>query len=159
MRTATTTPVYTRHWPLPWTGSTPSKPRSKKRSATRSGGSCGSTRSSQVVSFTDAGLERDYRFCRALASFAKRPTGDTLALGSEVELTHVQLEQTFEGVSLETERGVVTTIYSGTGRAHELEVSPLSHIIERLNERFGLKLTEAGGQVTPRRHRPGPCRR
>ena len=27
---------------------------------------------SQVVSFTDAGLERDYRFCRALASFIKR---------------------------------------------------------------------------------------
>ena len=99
---------------------------------------------SQVVSFTDAGLERDYRFCRALASFVKRPTGDTLDLGSEVELTHLQLEQTFEGsVSLGTEQGVVTTIYSGTGRAHEPEASPLSHIIERLNERFGLKLTEA----------------
>ncbi len=99
---------------------------------------------SQVVSFTDAGLERDYRFCRALMSFVKRPAGDTLDLGSEVELTHLQLEQTFEGsVSLGAEQGVVTTIYSGTGRAHEPEASPLSHIIQRLNERFGLKLTEA----------------
>jgi len=75
---------------------------------------------------------------------ATRRTGDTFALGSEVELTHVQLEQTFEGsVSLESEQAVFSTIYSGTGRAHEIEASPLSHIIERLNERFGLKLTEA----------------
>ncbi len=99
---------------------------------------------SQVVSFTDSGLERDYRFCRALASFIKRESGATLDLGSEVELTHLQLEQTFEGsVSLRSEQGVVTTIYSGTGRAHEPEASPLSHIIENLNERFGLNLTEA----------------
>jgi hypothetical protein len=35
------------------------------------------------------------------------------------------------------------TLYDGAGRTHEPEVSPLSHIIERLNERFGLKLTEA----------------
>jgi type I restriction enzyme R subunit len=99
---------------------------------------------SQVVSFTDVGLERDYRFCRALASFIKRDARDSLDLGSEVELTHLQLEQTFEGsVSLGSDQGVVTTIYSGTGRLHESEASPLSRIIENLNERFGLTLTEA----------------
>ncbi len=100
---------------------------------------------SQVVSFTDAGLERDYRFCRALASFVKRLGGEaSLDLGSEVELTHLQLEQTFEGsVSPVAERGVVVTIYDGAGRRHETEASPLSHIIQNLNERFGLKLTEA----------------
>jgi type I restriction enzyme R subunit len=99
---------------------------------------------SQVLSFTDAGLERDYRFCRALASFIKRDTGHTLDLGSEVELTHLQLEQTFEGsVSLESEQGVVFTVYDGAGRRHEPEQSPLSHIVEVLNERLGLKLTEA----------------
>jgi len=99
---------------------------------------------SQVVSFGDTGLERDYRFCRALASFIKRDAGGTLDLGSEVELTHLQLEQTFEGsVSLDADRGVVVTIYDGAGRRQEPEASPLSHIIERLNERFGLLLTEA----------------
>jgi type I restriction enzyme, R subunit len=99
---------------------------------------------SQVVSFTDTGFERDYRFCRALSFFVKRDPGDTLDLGSEGELTHLQLEQTFEGsVSLEAERSVVVTIYDGVGRAHEPEASPLSRIIEKLNERFGLKLTEA----------------
>ncbi len=54
------------------------------------------------------------------------------------------MEQTFEGsVSLEAGQGVVTTIYDGAGRRHEPEASPLSRIIESLNERFGLKLTEA----------------
>ena len=100
---------------------------------------------SQVVSFNDAGLERDYRFCRALAALVRRDTADSLDLGAEVELTHLQLEQTFEGsVSLgQEEEGVVTAIYSGTGRRHEPEASPLSQIVDRLNERFGLKLTEA----------------
>ncbi len=99
---------------------------------------------SQVVSFTDAGLERDYRFCRALASFVKRDAGASLDLGSEVELTHLQLEQTFEGsIALAPDGGEVHTFYDGTGRRHEPEASPLSHIIENLNERFGLKLTEA----------------
>jgi type I restriction enzyme, R subunit len=65
-------------------------------------------------------------------------------LGSEVELTHLQLEQTFEGsVSPKAEQGAVVTVYDGAGRRHEHEPSPLSHIIENLNERFGLKLTEA----------------
>ncbi len=99
---------------------------------------------SQVVSFADPALERDYRFCRALASFIKRDAGASLDLGSEVELTHLQLEQTFEGsVSLEAGHGVVTTIYDGAGRREEPEASPLYRIIESLNERFGLKLTEA----------------
>lgn len=99
---------------------------------------------SQVVSFTDAGLERDYLFCRALASFVKRDAGASLDLGSEVELTHLHMEQTFKGsVSLEAEQGIVVTIYDGAGRAHDPEESPLSRIVEKLNERFGLKLTEA----------------
>ncbi len=99
---------------------------------------------SQVVSFTEAELERDYRFCRALASLIKRDARASLDLGAQVELTHLQFEQTFEGsVSPVAERGTVVTIYDGAGRRHEPEASPLSHIIQNLNERFGLKLTEA----------------
>lgn len=99
---------------------------------------------SQVVSFADVGLERDYRFCRALSAFVKRDAGASLDLGSEVELTHLHMEPTFEGsVSLEAERGLITAIYDGAGPRQEPEASPLSRIIDRLNERFGLKLTEA----------------
>jgi len=99
---------------------------------------------SQVVTFTDIGLERDYGFCRALSAFVRRDAGASLDLGSEVELTHLHLEQTFEGsVALEAEQGIVTAIYDGAGTQQEPEASPLSQIISKLNERFGIKLTEA----------------
>ena len=99
---------------------------------------------SQVVRFMDVGLERDYRFCRALLAFVRRDVGASLDLGSEVELTHLHLEQTFDGsVALEADKGVVTAIYDGAGTQQEPEESPLSQIISKLNERFGLKLTEA----------------
>ncbi len=91
---------------------------------------------SQVVAFTDAKLERDYRFCKALAAFIK--TGGAEAVHPDVELTHLKLEQTFDGsVTLTETTGEVSTIFGGTGKLHEPDAEPLSVIIERLNERFG----------------------
>lgn len=99
---------------------------------------------SQVVNFIDAGLERDYRFCRALAPFVRRGAGASLDLGSEVELTHLQMEKTYEGsLSPDSQQGEVHAIYDGSGGSQEPEASPLSQIIEKLNERHGLNLTEA----------------
>ncbi|HVE45873.1 MAG TPA: hypothetical protein VNA57_03880 [Acidimicrobiales bacterium] len=49
---------------------------------------------SQVVAFTDAKLERDYLFCKALAAFVKE--GGAEAVHPEVELTHLKMELTFE---------------------------------------------------------------
>ena len=99
---------------------------------------------SQVVSFRDTVLERDYRFCRALSSFVRREAGASLDLGSEVELTHLHMEQTFDGsVPLDGAQGIIRAVYDGTGPARDPEASPLSRIIENLNERFGLNLTEA----------------
>ena len=99
---------------------------------------------SQVIGFGDAGMERDYRFCRALAAFVKEDSGGSLDLGGEVELTHLQTEQTFEGsLSMDSDQVEVTSIYSGTGSRQETEASPLSRIVENLNERFGLNLSEA----------------
>ncbi len=91
---------------------------------------------SQVVAFTDAKLERDYLFCKALAAFIK--AGGSEAVHPEVELTHLKLDQTFEGsVTLTETQGEVTTIFGGTGKLYEPEAEPLSVIIQRLNERFG----------------------
>ena len=91
---------------------------------------------SQVVAFTDAKLERDYLFCKALAAFIK--TGGSEAVHPEVELTHLKTEQTFGGsVTLTEGQGEVTTIFGGTGKTHEPDAEPLSVIIEKLNERFG----------------------
>ena len=90
---------------------------------------------SQVVAFTDTKLERDYLFCKALSAFLG--TGGIEAVHPEVELTHLKIDQTFEGsVTLTETEGVVTTIFGG-GKLHLPEAEPLSEIIQRLNERFG----------------------
>jgi hypothetical protein len=71
---------------------------------------------SQVVTFTDVNLERDYMFCKALAAFI-RPAGTaSLDLGSEVELTHLRTERTFAGsVALDPEtHGEVSTVFAST---------------------------------------------
>ena len=100
---------------------------------------------SQVVSFGDSKLERDYIFCRALASRLRdQNTSTSLDLGSEVELTHLRSEVTFEGsLSLDAETGEVKTVFGeGRGKQSEPEVELLSQIVDELNERFGLNLNE-----------------
>jgi type I restriction enzyme R subunit len=95
---------------------------------------------SQVVSFGDSKLERDYVYCRALASRLRdENTATSLDLGSEVELTHLRSEVTFEGsLSLDPDEGEVKAIFGeGRGRQQELELEPLSQIVDELNERFG----------------------
>jgi type I restriction enzyme R subunit len=67
-----------------------------------------------------------------------------LDLGSEVELTHLRSEVTFEGsLSLDAETGEVKSIFGeGRGKQNEPELEPLSQIVDELNERFGLNLNE-----------------
>ncbi len=100
---------------------------------------------SQIVSFGDTKLERDYVYCRALASRLRdQTTVERLDLGSEVELTHLRNEVTFEGsLSLTEEVGEVKSVFGdGSGRQHLPEMELLSEIVETLNERFGLELDE-----------------
>ncbi|MCB9389072.1 MAG: putative DNA binding domain-containing protein [Acidimicrobiia bacterium] len=98
---------------------------------------------SQVVSFTDVKLERDYLFCRALSRLIKRDPGSGVDLGGAVELTHLAMEKTYEGDgSLDVDGGEVVTIYGGTGRRQDPDEVPLSEIIARINERFGTNITD-----------------
>jgi type I restriction enzyme R subunit len=100
---------------------------------------------SQVVSFGDSKLERDYIYCRALAACIRDAASiERLDLGSEVELTHLRSEVTFEGsLSLEAETGEVKSIFGeGAGPQREPDLEPLSQIVDTLNERFGLNLDE-----------------
>jgi type I restriction enzyme R subunit len=93
---------------------------------------------SQVVSFTDTALERDYLFARALASFIRKDVGDSVDLSEEVELTHLRHEQRFAGsVSLEDSTGEVQTVFSGTGKLRDPQEVALSELIAALNEAFG----------------------
>ena len=98
----------------------------------------------QLVSFGDTKLERDYIYCRALAAFVRRDPGSSLDLGREVELTHLRHEMTYQGsVSLTSDTGEVRTISDGMGRRQDPAEEALSQIITKLNERYGLSLTEA----------------
>lgn len=98
---------------------------------------------SQIVPFTDSGLERDYLFCRALAAFVRRDAAESVDLGTDVELTHLRVEERFDGsISLAADEGEVATIFSGTGKGHDPEEESLSTIIAAFNERFGTDWTE-----------------
>jgi type I restriction enzyme R subunit len=98
----------------------------------------------QIVSFADTDLERDYIYGRAVASMLPGSSAGRIDLGSEVELTHLRIEQTFAGrASLDQGEGEVSTIWDGRGPQAEPEPDHLSHIIEIINERFGLRLGPA----------------
>jgi type I restriction enzyme R subunit len=80
---------------------------------------------SLIVPFGDTALERDYLFGRALLQLIRSDAGEAVDLGEAVELTHLRVEQGFSGsVSLDEDVGEVRTVYSGEGRAQELDPSP-----------------------------------
>ncbi|MEX0972694.1 MAG: type I restriction endonuclease [Solirubrobacterales bacterium] len=100
---------------------------------------------SQIAAFTDPSLERDYVYCRALSLYLRdTATVERLDLGTEVELTHLRHQMTFSGaLSLESEVGEVRSFFGeGKGSQQDLDLEHLSNIVEVLNDRFGLELTD-----------------
>ena len=100
---------------------------------------------SQIVTFTDTDLERDYLFCKALAAFVKadpaaRPSTSAAPSSSPTCATRSSSRARSRSTPT-TARS--STIYSGTGRTNEPEPEPLSTIIERLNARYGTDWTDA----------------
>jgi type I restriction enzyme R subunit len=99
---------------------------------------------SQIVSYVDRALERDYLYAKALSAYLPGQAAERLDLGREVQLTHLKIAQTYEGSgSLEEGGGEVVTFFSGRGKEHEPEKEHLSRIVDVMNERFGLELGEA----------------
>lgn len=100
---------------------------------------------SQIAAVADSALESDYVFCRALSLYLRDGAGaGRLDLGTEVELTHLRHQITFEGeLSLTAEQGEVKSFFGeGKGGQQELEMESLSSIVEILNDRFGTDLTD-----------------
>jgi len=99
---------------------------------------------SQIVSYVDRRLERDYLYARALLACLPGQAAERLDLGSEVALTHLKIAQTYEGsAALDEGGGEVVAIFSGRGKEHEPEKEHLSRIVDVMNERFGLELGDA----------------
>ncbi len=98
---------------------------------------------SQVMSFTDADLEKLYVFARHLRRLLP---GDRDALPREVQqnidIESYRLQQTGSGrIALDRKAGVLDP--QGSKGRYEVapeELEPLSRIIAELNERFGLNL-------------------
>lgn len=99
---------------------------------------------SQVVTFTDVKLERDYIFCRYLERLIRRETITDPGLNNLVDLTHLAMKKSHEGsASFDVDGGeVITFPGDGTGRRAEPDEVPLSEIIAKINERFGGNLDE-----------------
>jgi type I restriction enzyme R subunit len=100
---------------------------------------------SQIVSIGNPNLERDYVYCRALSAYLRdTASAERLDLGTEVQLTHLRHEMTFRGaLEVDAETGEVKSIFGDAmGRQQELTLAPLSEIVETLNDRFGLTLTD-----------------
>ena len=100
----------------------------------------------QIAPFGDTGLERDYLYGKALARLIAGDPGTTLDLSDEVELTHLRIEQTHTGsIELPEDAEAMEPLDPRLGPYADPDEDPLSLIIEQLNERHGLKLTEADG--------------
>lgn len=96
---------------------------------------------SQIVSFGDRDLERDYLFCKALGRVIRREGGQGIDLGDEVELSHLRQELTSDG-SIELEGGELEKSAPREGSSRTEEEEALSEIIARLNERHGAGLSD-----------------
>ena len=97
----------------------------------------------QIVAFTDANLERDYVYARALQARLPGQDNERIDIGSEVALTHLRTEKTGTGsAALEGGDGTISAIFSGKGKQHDPDSEHLSTIIEALNEKFGMNLNE-----------------
>ncbi len=101
---------------------------------------------SQIAAFGDPELEKLYAFARFLRlKLPKREGGGLLDLDDDVTLTYYRMDKTYEGaVALPVGEPQVLTGASevGTELAKDDALSPLSKVIELVNERFGTDFTE-----------------
>ncbi|MET0119259.1 MAG: DEAD/DEAH box helicase family protein [Sedimenticola sp.] len=101
---------------------------------------------SQIIDWQDVELEKHYSYGRyLLTKLPYRSSSGMLDLDDDVELTSYRNDKTFEG-SAALGVGETKTVYGatdvGTGSVPEEHKSPLSAIIQVINERFGTDFTD-----------------
>jgi len=99
---------------------------------------------SQVITFTDADLEKMYVFAKAFnRKLPRRKTKLPYEIRDAVDLDSFRLQETYSGtIDLENENGVVTGYKNGDPVSVDDEKELLSAIIQTLNETYGIDLTE-----------------
>ena len=96
-----------------------------------------------MLSLGDTALEKRYLYCRMLA--LRLPKRSATALDLELDLTHLRVARTgASSIGLTGEATPLTSFTGdGTGSAYLPGMEPLSEVIRRFNETFGLDLTDA----------------
>ena len=101
---------------------------------------------SQLVTFADPDLEKEYAFARNLNRKLPKREGAGLPAGvtDAVDLDSFRLQQTFEGeIELEATDAGLGGVSAGGGVAvSEPEMAYLSNIVTALNDTYGVDLTE-----------------
>ena len=99
---------------------------------------------SQMITWSDAEWEQRYQYSRLLSSRIAKKTGESLDVSDDLLLTHYKLDKTFEG-TIAAEPGAELPPAFGDGGAPvltEKEQVTLLDVLEKINERYGLELTE-----------------
>ena len=101
---------------------------------------------SQVITFSDAKLEKFYQFTRHLLRKLKLPDDPLpVEITRNINMDSYRIQQTSSGaIKLMSEDGELKPISAlGTGRLQQENLEPLSQIIEYINEHFGTNFTSA----------------
>ena len=101
---------------------------------------------SQIMPYSDEGLERLYAFLRNLSSKLPRPgDGSKFTLDDDVALKFFRLQQVNDG-TIDLTKGDALPLKGptdvGTVREKDVDLA-LSSLVDKLNERFGTAFTEA----------------
>jgi type I restriction enzyme R subunit len=101
---------------------------------------------SQIIDWQDVELEKHYSYGRyLLTKLPYRSSDGLLDLDDDVELSSYRNDKTFEGnaaLTVGESRAVYGATEVGTGGATEEHTSPLSAIIQIINERFATDFSE-----------------
>jgi type I restriction enzyme R subunit len=98
---------------------------------------------SNIVKLDDAGVHKFFAFAKCLVRKLPHEDGGRVDLDDEVMLQYYRVQKIFEGsISLEQGDPMPNTKFAGKGKKSD-EQSPLSELVEKLNERFG---TEFGSE-------------
>ncbi|MCR5661774.1 MAG: type I restriction endonuclease subunit R, partial [bacterium] len=98
---------------------------------------------SQIVRMFDKELHKEYEFLRFLFRHIPEESKQMMDLEGKLELEYYRLDKTFEGaVLLNEEKGVYSPVSAKSAVSPE-EDKPLDEIIERINEQYKGKFTEA----------------
>jgi len=92
---------------------------------------------SNIVRLDDAEMHKFFAYAKCLLRKLPHEDGERVDLEDEVVLQYYRLQKIFEGsIALEQGQTLPNTKFAGAKKTDE-EKSPLSELIERLNERFG----------------------